>query len=113
MATDDTYVRRVRQGRGSIAGICIERNSGPGWPHSLVDVLLARADLEQVHLDPLVGRPGPTWNQLAKRALDSGYVPEDLVPAVHGHGWSWSGNESTMWDGWAEAFGLLEDNEDV
>jgi hypothetical protein len=78
----------------------------------LFRALLARAELRRVHLEPLEGHPSAEWSRLASMALDAGYTPEDVVEATQGLGWSWTGNLSMMWDGWAESFRHLEEHED-
>lgn len=83
-----------------------------GRDPDLFDLLLERPDLLRVHLEPLEGRPDSSWIELAKRALDAGYSTEDIVVAVHGSVWSWRGKESSMWEGWVEAFRALEEHEE-
>lgn len=78
----------------------------------LFRILLSRKELESVHLEPLYGRPTQQWAKMVKIALEAGYSPAELASAPHSLGWSWTGNESAMWQGWVDAFAPLEEHQD-
>lgn len=62
---------------------------------------------EDLHLAPLNTRPIGNWIDMAVLALDAGYLPEDIVRAAYGHGYSHEGKISDMWQGWLNQFDAL------
>jgi hypothetical protein len=79
-----------------------------GSDPTLYSDLLQLDRLKPLHLAPLIGFPNdPAWIPNAQLALDSGYSPNDIAEAVYGDGWSWSGNESAMWEEWVKRFEAL------
>ena len=83
---------------------------------NLYQILLARTELEQLHLAPLVGYPDVgNWTERAIMALDHGYPPDQVALAVYGveiRMISWSGDESKFWEKWADRFTALQAHSD-
>lgn len=84
-----------------------------GGDPDLFRLLLTRPDLEWLHLEPLLGDPGPEWIPLALVALESGYEADEVARAARGIMWQWEGNESEMWAGWVERWQPLESHPDA
>lgn len=76
--------------------------------------LLARRDLENLHLASLHGRPdGAGWTDKARVALTAGIAAKDIADACFGGMMEWSGKESEHWESWRVAFSTLEEDEDA
>lgn len=77
--------------------------------------LLARSDLEQVHLAPLYGEPDEAWWELARLAVDSGYSPEIVADAALGSPWIIivSGDGIDQWQRYEEEFAREEGSSEV
>ena len=74
----------------------------------LLRELLQIDRLKHLHLAPLVGYPNLSdWIGKAEAALDAGYSANEIADAAFGHGWSWSGSESAMWNEWVKPFNDL------
>ncbi len=84
-------------------------------PHKVVqrlvgdDLNLYRTLLEsdkhsRYHLSPLVGKPDRTWGTKAALAVCAGYSVDDVVASAFNAPWSWSGEQSDMWEDWRLAF---------
>ena len=66
--------------------------------------LLGEPRLRPYHLAPLAGRPGETWADLVRYALQSGYDEEAIARAVvHGGITSFWGPESAYWADFVDA----------
>lgn len=83
-----------------------------GRDSELYRQFLGMQDLKRHHLVPLEGHPDPQWTGLALEALSAGHQPQEIVDAAFGTGWSWSGEESDMWQGWIDAFEALGQHKD-
>ena len=75
-------------------------------------LLLDLEELSRYHLAPLEGLSGQDWPEKALMALDAGYGPDKIVVASLPRSWSWSGNESRLWDQWNCKFEKLLDHPD-
>ncbi len=78
----------------------------------IYQVLLSLEGLSRYHLAPLEGLSEQDWSEKAVMALDVGYSPEEIARATLPGSWSWSGNESVMWDQWTSKFERLLDHPD-
>lgn len=74
--------------------------------------LLSFPHLKKFHLLPLSGMSDELWSEMAKYALSAGYKHEEIISATYGFSYSWSGNESDMWDDWIKKFEPLCASED-
>jgi hypothetical protein len=75
---------------------------------SMYRELLRTDRLRQLHLAPLIGLPNLSdWAAKAELALEAGYSASDIADAVFAQGWSWNGNESSMWNDWVNRFNKL------
>jgi hypothetical protein len=84
-----------------------------GNDYELYRQFLARPEMRQHHLTPLVGSPSDDgWIDKALIALDAGYKAMEVAQAARGHHWSWCGPKSQMWQKWIDAFRPLLDHED-
>lgn len=80
-----------------------------GGDLDLYQELLQNRRLKRLHLAPLISYPNLSdWTDKAQLALDAGYTVEGVVDAAFGQSWSWSGNESAMWNEWVERFDELQ-----
>lgn len=73
---------------------------------------LGIAKSDDLALAPLEGTPDATWIEKARLALASGYSTAQVAGALTGHRFSWTGNESEAWAGWAETYRVLCNHED-
>jgi len=78
----------------------------------IYQALLSLEELSRYHRAPLEGLSGQDWPEKAILALDAGYSPEEIARATLPHRWSWSGNESEMWNQWTSKFERLLDHPD-
>lgn len=90
----------------------------------LYQALLSSNELKQFHLSPLARASDDEWCrnskaeldniwiEMAKLALQSGYTTLEVVRAVHGGMYFWSGDESDMWNFWGNQFDKLCLNDD-
>jgi len=75
-----------------------------GNDETVYTALLARGDLENVHLRPLEGAPSPEWRAKAIAALNAGYTKARVFAATRLTSWEWTGNLSDMWKERKKAF---------
>lgn len=73
--------------------------------------LLARDDAKKLHLYPLKGSINDNWIALAKAALTHGYQPAQLVDAIWGSHWEFSGSEAEYWQDWMGRFEQMSNHE--
>lgn len=75
--------------------------------------LLSLERLKRFHLAPLIWDDSESWIDKARTALESGYIPQEIVEAAHGFYnvqfgvVTWSGPESQYRQEWIDRFGKL------
>lgn len=69
--------------------------------------LLQNPHLKARHLAPLHGANDEQAAWMIARALDAGYEADEVAAALHPTHWSWEGDESLMWQQWADRFDRL------
>ncbi len=75
--------------------------------------LLADDGLSSHHLLPLQGSPScQQWQDKAILALRKGYGVDKIARSVLGTHWSWSGSETSFYQGWVDQFLALKDKGD-
>lgn len=84
-----------------------------GDSKAVYESLLRNQGLVGLHLAPLWRQPNETWLGLADLALDHGYSVDDVAAAAYQGMHSWTGEESSMWESWIDAFRALDVGEDV
>jgi len=77
---------------------------------SLYKQLLGRADLQDYHLDPLQGLPGPEWVPLALAAAAAGWAPRSIAYAAIDEPGAqfFRGSEAEHWTRWHRSFAALD-----
>jgi hypothetical protein len=73
----------------------------------LYEAFLQCENVKAAHLWPLEGKPAGPWAEKARLALEAGFVPESVALAAYRGSREWSGNESDMWQDWADRFRAL------
>lgn len=63
----------------------------------LLQILLTRTHMSNLHLVALAGSPTGAWCNRAAIALDAGYTPNAIANATFGWWYEWEGDESVMW----------------
>jgi hypothetical protein len=95
------FVLRALQGqysRRSLTNALIDEDI------ELYEAFLQSENLKAAHLWPLEGKPAGPWAEKARLALEAGFAPESVALAAYRGSREWSGNESDMWQDWADRF---------
>jgi hypothetical protein len=75
-----------------------------GEDFGLFEKLLTKSNLHRYHLVPLESCKEETWPAFALVALDHGHAEEDVIAATYPSSFTWSGNESDLWQTWIDRF---------
>jgi len=94
-------VLRALQGQHSRRSLT---NALIGGDIELYEEFIQSEELGPAHLWPLEGKPAGSWAEKATLALEAGFTPERVARASYSGSREWSGNESDMWQDWADRF---------
>lgn len=97
-------VLRALQGQHSRRSLT---NALIGGDMELYEEFLRSGELRPAHLWPLEGKPADSWAEKARLALEAGFAPERVARASYCGTRRWAGNESDMWQDWADRFRAL------